>query len=163
VNLRRVGITEFVRIGTHYDHVPAKVDTGADRSAIWASKVKVSPDGVLSFALFGLGSPHYTGKLFKRTDFAVAKIKSSNGTTELRYRTHLTVTIGGRTIRSLFYLADRSTQKFPILIGRRTIRGKFVVDVRQATIKLQKPRKVGLNDRLRADPHAFHQQYQENT
>jgi hypothetical protein len=154
-----IGITEHIAIGRNYVNVPAKIDTGADRSAIWASKIRVSPDGVLSFALFGPGSPHYTGRVFKRRDFGVAKIKSSNGTTEMRYRTHLTVAIGGRTIRALFYLSDRRTQKFPVLIGRRTLRGKFVVDVRHAAVKPQKPLSAGHNAALRQDPYKFHQQH----
>jgi hypothetical protein len=153
-----VGITELVQVG-NYPDVPAKIDTGADRSAIWASKIRVSPDGVLSFALFGPSSPHYTGRLLRRTDFGVAKVKSSNGTMQIRYRTHLTVAVAGRRIRALFYLSDRSTQQFPILIGRRTIRGKFAVDVSRTAVKLQRPRQVGHNAALRRDPYAFHQQY----
>lgn len=97
--------------------------------------------------------------MLTRTDFGVAKVKSSNGMTELRYRTHLTVQIGGRKIRTLFYLSDRSTQKFPVIIGRRTIAGKFVVDVTRKAVEMQHPKKTGLNDMLNANPYQFHKKY----
>ena len=153
-----VGVTEKVSVGK-YRNIPAKIDTGADASVIWASNIKVTRDGILKFTLFGKGSPYYSGRLLRRTDFGVANIKSSNSTCQIRYRTHLTVVVAGRKIRALFYLADRSEQKFPILIGRRTIAGKFLVDVSKKNIKLQSPRKTGLNDELRSDPYNFHRKF----
>jgi len=160
--LSTIGSTELVVINPNYEGIPAKVDTGADRSAIWASKVRIGKDGILRFALFDEGSKHYTGKIFKREDFGVAVVKSSNGSKEMRYRTHLTVTIRGRRIRTLFYLSDRSTQKYPILIGRHTIRGKFIVDVKQAAVKPAKPRNAGHNEMLRKDPYAFFQKFRKD-
>ncbi len=157
-----IGSTEFITIGT-YANIPAKVDTGADASAIWASGIRVGKDGVLRFTLFDKESPFYTGRVFKRTDFGVARVKSSNGTIQLRYRTHLVINVGGRRIKALFYLADRSTQKFPVLIGRRTIVRKFVVDVSKRAIALQRPVKAGLNAKLQANPYKFHKRYLKET
>ena len=153
-----IGVAEIISIG-NYENISAKIDTGADASAIWASEIHVDREGVLRFMLFGEGSPHYTGRVFRRTDFGVAKVKSSNGTAQLRYRTHLTVEIGGRKIRALFYLSDRSTQKFSVIIGRRTIAGRFLVDVSQKATTLQLARRTGLNEMLRADPYEFHKKY----
>jgi len=157
-----IGSTEIVKIDPNYECIPAKVDTGADRSAIWASRIRVDKNGILRFALFGEGSQHYTGKIFKREDYGVAMVKSSNGNKEMRYRTHLTVTIRGRKIRTLFYLSDRSTQKYPVLIGRHTIRGKFIVDVKQAAIRLPKTPKVGYNDMMLQDPYSFFCKFRKN-
>jgi hypothetical protein len=156
--MNSIGIVEHISVGGYKD-VPAKIDTGADASSVWASKISVDKEGVLRFTLFGEGSPHYTGKTFKRTDFGVARVKSSNGVSQLRYRTHLTIDISGRRIRVLFYLADRSTQKFSVIIGRRTIAGRFVVDVAKNTDTLQQPRTVGLNEELKKDPYGFHRKY----
>ena len=154
--MKSIGITEYVSIGRNYQNIPAKIDTGSDSSTIWASSIRVCRDGTLKFSLFDKGSKHYTGKVFKRKDFGVAKIKSSNGSTQMRYRTHLKIKVADHTINTLFYLADRSTQKFPILIGRRTIRGKFLVDVTKFSIRLQRPKRVGHNERLRKNPYQFH-------
>jgi len=155
---RVIGATEYVSIGK-YMSIPAKIDTGADASSIWASNIHVDKDGTLRFCLFGKDSPLYTGKIFKRTEFGVARVKSSNGTSQLRYRTHLTINIAGKLVRANLYLADRSTQAFPIIIGRRTISNKFLVDVSKKKIALQKPLRGGLNEELRADPYGFHKKY----
>jgi glutathione synthase/RimK-type ligase-like ATP-grasp enzyme len=108
--------------------VPAKVDTGADSSSIWASAISET-DNILSFQLFGINSPFYTGKTVETTDYSVISVKNSFGQTEFRYKTKLRVTIAGRTIKANFTLANRENNRYPVLIGRRTLSGKFVVDV----------------------------------
>ena len=97
-----IGRNVRVDFGKRAIGVPAKVDTGADSSSVWASNIRVDKDGVLKFALFGKGSPYYNGKIFKRTDFTVAMVRSSSGHEQIRYRTHFTVTIKGRKIKALF-------------------------------------------------------------
>ena len=159
-NLTTVGVVESVSIGRRAVNVPAKLDTGADSSAIWASNIRIGRDGVLRFSLFGEGSPYYNGKLFKRTVFSVAQVKSSNGQSEVRYRTQFTVTIAGRRIRALFNLSDRTNSTYKILIGRRTMSGKFLVDVSKGV--RQSPsnaRTKQLNRKLTEGPYDFHQRY----
>ncbi len=108
--------------------VPAKVDTGADSSAVWASDIR-EDDGVLSFVLFDKVSPYYTGKVLQTKKFGVTSIKNSFGAAEFRYKITLKVRLAGRTIRVRFTLANRENNSQPILIGRRTLHGKFLVDV----------------------------------
>lgn len=158
-----IGITEFVSIGKRAVDVPAKIDTGADGSAIWASNIRVGKDGVLRFSLFGEGSPYYTSKLFKRTDFEAVSVKSSNGVSEVRYRTRFVVTIGGKKIRAMFNLSDRSSNNYAILIGRRTIRNKFLVDVSKESSRLKSPLKtLKLNEELTKNSYEFHKKYVMN-
>ncbi|MGH7239631.1 MAG: hypothetical protein ACREHG_06145, partial [Candidatus Saccharimonadales bacterium] len=45
-----------------FSGVPAKIDTGADSSAIWASSIKLDVKGVLSAVLFGNESQFFTGE-----------------------------------------------------------------------------------------------------
>lgn len=155
-----IGATEHVTIGS-YKNIPAKIDTGADSSSIWASHIQVDKDGALLFRLFDTKSPFYTGEDFKRTDYKVAVIRNSSGKEEIRYRTHLKVTIGGRTIKALFFLSDRSRNNFPILIGRRTISGKFYVDVSKnhTPIPSKNPKTKIIQRRLQENPYEFHQKY----
>lgn len=129
-----IGSNLFVDV-LNYKNIPAKVDTGADSSAIWASSIKVTKDHILKFKLFAPEYPFYTGKIIKRKDFSVIRVKSSNGQSEHRYRTTLSLRLNGRRIRVLFNLSDRSKNNFPILIGRRTLRNKFIVDVSTSAIK----------------------------
>jgi hypothetical protein len=108
--------------------VPARIDTGARTSSMWASDIKETTAG-LQYVLFGVSSPLYTGKVMTAPHFAKIIVASSNGQTEERYKIMITMQIRGRRIRTFVTLADRSTQAFPILIGRNTLRGKFLVDV----------------------------------
>ena len=117
---------DFPRL--HLTDVPAKVDTGADSSAIWASNI-VEHDGVVSFVLFDTESPFYTGEIIESSDYTIISIKNSFGATEFRYKVSLVAKLEGREIRIRFTLANRSNSSQPVLIGRRTIQGKFLVDV----------------------------------
>ena len=159
-NLSIIGSTEFVDVG-NYKHIPAKIDTGADSSSIWASHIRVTKDGVLHFRLFDEGSPFYTGKAFKRKDYKVAVVRNASGYEQVRYRTTIGVTLGGRKIKVLFYLADRSNNNFPILIGRRTISGKFLVDVSRnhTPMPAKNPKSKLVQRRLKEDPYLFHRKY----
>ena len=112
------------------DEVTAKVDTGADLSSIWASNVEEKEDG-LHFVLFGPESPHYTGKVqhFTKPDYSLTRVANSFGQKELRYKVKLRINLKDRRIRATFTLSDRSQKTYPLLLGRRLLHGKFLVDV----------------------------------
>ena len=157
-----IGKNAKVDFGQRAVGVPAKIDTGADSSSVWASKIRINKDGILKFALFGEGSPYYSGKVFKRTDYKVAVVRSSSGHEQIRYRTHFTIAINGRRIKALFNLSDRSNNMFPVLIGRRTISGKFLVDVSTGDLSHEyKYRKENrrLSTELRKNPAKFYKKY----
>ena len=159
--LEIIGSTALDSVAGHSD-VPAKVDTGADTSSIWASNIQMTPDGILEFILFDKGSPFYTGEVLRRSDYEVAVVRSATGEEQIRYRTHLPLKIHGRRINALFNLSNRSRNNAPILIGKRAILGKFMVDVRQRAVKLPKnSRTKGLNKELKDNPYGFHHKYQK--
>jgi hypothetical protein len=110
--------------------VPARVDTGAKTSAIWASDIS-EDQGILRFVLFGPGSPFYTGEMLQFHRYGLRTIISSMGDVEKRYVVRMLVSLSGRKIRATFTLANRSQQAYPMLVGRNILRGKFVVDVMQ--------------------------------
>lgn len=114
--------------------IPAKIDTGADSSSIWASDIRLSSQGELSFALFGQGSKFYSGKRVTVSDYRSTSVKNSFGKAEFRYKVQLLLQIGDRSIRAWVTLSDRSTMKYPILLGRKLLKNKFVVDVSKAHI-----------------------------
>lgn len=110
--------------------VPAKVDTGADSSSIWASGI-IEENDELRFVLFAPGSPYHTGKeiVLKKGDYTVTRVANSFGHRELRYKVKLKIKVKERLVRAAFTLADRSKKTYPILLGRRLMKGKFLVDV----------------------------------
>jgi len=163
--LQVIGRNVLVNIIGHDSlSIPAKVDTGADSSSIWATHIKISKSGLLSFTLFGEGSKYYTGEVIKRRAYQVAIVRSSNGQSEIRYRTEIPVRIAGKRVRAAFFLSDRSINHFPILLGRKTINKKFLVDV--SVKEYDKPRVIrrgrGLYKEMLADPYAFHKKYHQS-
>jgi len=158
-----IGSTEFVDILHTYKHIPAKIDTGADSSSIWASDISVDESGDLHFKLFDSSSPFYDGKdiVYKLGDYSATYLRNSTGNGNIRYCLKIPVRLGGKTIRGTFTLANRSRNSRGILIGRRTISGKFLIDVR---INATKRRVYGrlsdkLNDELKRNPAKFHEKY----
>lgn len=110
--------------------LPAKVDTGADISSIWATDISGTEEG-LEFTPFGPSSPYFTNRriVIPQKQYRVTRIANSFGEREMRYVVKLRVKIANRTIRATFSLANRRGKLYPILLGRRFLKGKFVVDV----------------------------------
>lgn len=123
-----IGQAEKIGFPDMFSHViPARIDTGAKTSSVWASKVWIEND-VLHAELFG---GEYPKVVCKFRHFTETVVSSSNGQSQSRYKVKLRVILHGRKIRASFTLADRSTQVYPVLVGRNILRGKFIVDVTQ--------------------------------
>ncbi len=129
--LHTIGGVEYVTLADSGREVPARIDTGANTSAVWASDVVEGKDGTLTFKLFDKQSEFYTGETIVTKDFAETVIASSNGAIEQRYKVKISFMLGGRRVRAFFTLANRSMQVYPILIGRNVLKGKFIVNVKQ--------------------------------
>lgn len=124
-----IGSTELVAFpDLQIDKVPAKVDTGADSSAIWASNI-VMDGQTLSYCLFGPGSVFYNGETIRTDTYKVTKVRNSFGHHEFRYKVKLRIRVGKKRSLSWFTLADRSQNTFPILLGKSFLKTRFVVDV----------------------------------
>lgn len=108
--------------------VPAKIDTGAYRSAIWATNI-YEKDGRLYFTLLGPESPLYSGRELDTDVYKKVSVENSFGHKEERYSVFLTVEVNGRKIKANFTLANRGMKTYPALIGRKMLHNKFMVDV----------------------------------
>lgn len=120
---------ELSMVDTGMLKVPAKVDTGAYRSAIHADNIRVSKDGALHFRLLG-GHP-ICGKMAEDltvTKFNKTIVANSFGHREQRYEVRLRVKLGPKIFTAPFTLADRSKKIYPILLGRILMSGRFLVD-----------------------------------
>lgn len=144
--------------------IPAKTDTGAEFSSIWASDISITEHNDLKFRLFAPESPLFTGEYLTvpPEDYKAIVVRNSTGQEHVRYRAKLPAIIHGKRIRAYFSLADRSRNNFPVLIGRRTLRGRFLVDPAKLAVPYPaREADLSLNDELLADPHKFHQKYIE--
>lgn len=110
--------------------LPAKVDTGAYGSAVHADRIKLSSDGkTLQYRLLG-GHP-VCGSLaleLATTDFKKVVIENSFGAREERFEVKLRVKLGPKVFTAPFSLADRSKKAYPILLGRKMLNNRFLVD-----------------------------------
>lgn len=119
--------------------VPVRVDSGATTSSIHCSKVKlVTEDNetVLRFYLDARrGAPpqSFTVKNFKET-----VVRNSSGKEERRYVIKTSIKIFGRKIRTEFTLANRKKMSYPILLGRKLLKGRFIVDVAQKDLSVNR-------------------------
>lgn len=138
ITIGRAEKLQFEKLGI-FD-VPARIDTGAKTSSLWASGIRET-DGVLQYKLFSKSSPFYSGAVIKTTDFSKRIVASSTGHVQERYVVKQSVTLAGRKIRGSFTLSDRSKQAYPVLVGRNILRGKFIVDVRQGSAQLHLEKK----------------------
>ncbi len=108
--------------------VPAKIDTGAYRSSIWATDIR-EENGKLHYTLLGAESEFYSGREVIVDDYEIVDVENSFGHSEKRYSIMMSIRMHGRRVRTNVTLSDRSTKTYPVLIGRKLLRGKFVVDV----------------------------------
>ena len=117
-------VVDFPELGL--SGISAKIDTGAYSSTLHCRDIKVSEgqEKILSFKV--LGSPE---KEIYFKDFSQKKIKNSFGEAEKRYIIKTKIKIAGRVIKSIISLADRGNMRYPVLIGRKLLKNKFVVDV----------------------------------
>lgn len=153
--------TDIVLVSEGDLSIPAKVDTGADGSSIWASELSMSKDGTLSFCLFAKDSPYYTGRRHTTKKYTASAVRSAHGTLQVRYKIALTVIIEKRKVRASFTLADRSLNTYPALIGCRLLNNKFIVDVSKGR-RDHTGRAAGegpFTAELREDPVGFFEKY----
>lgn len=130
-----IGPTEYIGLSdVGIDKLPAKIDTGAYFSAIWASDIK-EEDGCLTFMLFGKQSPFYGGDKIVTKDYAKSRVRNSFGTIQERYRVEMNVKLAGENYKTIFTLANRSRNRYPVLLGRCLLRDRFVVDVSKKNVR----------------------------
>lgn len=134
-NLMLIGITDRIDIPeADIVALPCKIDTGADSSAIHCERVKIKEikgQEYLSFRLLDKKHPLYNGKEFITANFKEKKIKSSFGDYEFRYQVKLRISLFGQSFNSVFNLSNRKEMKYPVLLGRRFLKNRFLVDVSQ--------------------------------
>lgn len=141
-------------------NVPAKIDTGASISSIWASQIRVNSANQLEFCLFAPESEFYTGEVITASDFSARVIRNSTGQENIRYLVTLPTSIQGKRIRITYTLYDRSRNNFPVLIGRRALRKKFLVDVSRLDVPYTRnPLNKSLKAELSENPQEFHRKY----
>ena len=62
------------------------------------------------------------------SDYDITAVKSSNGEIQYRYVVQSNITIFQKTFKISLTLSSREDMRFPVLIGRKFLTKKFIVD-----------------------------------
>ena len=107
----------------------AKVDTGADSNALHCDDIVVDENNMVHFTLLDEVHPAYHGKRMRMPLHRLKKVRSSNGELQVRPSIKVKVEFFGKQYNSVISLTNRADMKYPMLIGRKFLSGKFLVDV----------------------------------
>lgn len=111
----------------------AKVDTGAYTSSLHCHSIKeIKEEGGESRVRFRLLDPSHDSYQKQSVEMPVTrrkKVRSSNGTTEERIFIKASLFLLEQELEGEFSLNDRSDMRYPVLLGRKLLRGRFLVDV----------------------------------
>jgi len=125
-NLKVIGRREFISFPLlNLKSIEAKIDTGAYTCAIHCDEIELKEIDNKKTLVFRL----FQNQVYQVTDYTRKKIKNSFGEMEERYIIKTTISIGGKKIKTSISLSDRESMRYPVLIGRRLLKGKFIVDV----------------------------------
>jgi hypothetical protein len=108
--------------------IDIKIDTGAYTSSMHCHKV-VEEDNLLKCLFFDKEHPNYNRKIMVFKSYSTTKVKSSNGIVQNRYMVKTTMTLFDKKYKIDLTLSTRSEMKYPILIGRKFLSKKFIVDI----------------------------------
>ncbi len=131
----RVDRIDFPKL--NLEDVPCKIDTGADTSSLYCTNVRVIERDEQEFLTFRVLDPtheQYSNRKFVFDQFDERKIRNSFGNYEYRYVIRTEVNLFGQTISTEFSLADRERMRYPVLIGKKLLVNRFIVDVSQLNL-----------------------------
>lgn len=133
--MKLIGRREYIDLPLlGIEHIEAKIDTGAYTCAIHCDHISIIKTGdkeVLRFKLLDPSHPEYNNKEYQFDTFTTKKIKNSFGEMEERFIVKTLIRIGRKKINTTISLSDRANMRYPVLIGRRLLKGKFIIDVSQ--------------------------------
>lgn len=117
--------------GLQLDDIEVKVDTGAYTSSFHCHNIGlIERDGETLLRCYFLDPEHeqYHRKEFIFDRFSKKRVRSSNGILEERFSVETTIRIFGRSYPIELTLTERGSMKFPVLLGRKFINRRFLVD-----------------------------------
>lgn len=109
------------------ENIAIKIDTGAYTSSIHCDNI-VEKDDRLYCTFLDEEHPLYNGKEFIFEDYDIVFVRSSNGVMQKRFQVQSTIKLFRKIFKISLSLSARQEMKFPVLIGRKFLTKKFIVD-----------------------------------
>ncbi|MDO6743359.1 RimK/LysX family protein [Tenacibaculum soleae] len=117
--------------------IDLKIDSGAYTSSIHCTKIeeiKIDGDNFIKFTLLDPEHSLYNNKEFKTKKYTSKAVKSSNGISEMRFLIKTEIFIFDTLFPIHLTLTERKDMKFPILLGRKFLNNKFIIDTAKKNI-----------------------------
>ncbi|MGR3811329.1 ATP-dependent zinc protease family protein [Jiulongibacter sp. NS-SX5] len=128
-NLKIIGRHEKAILPDLFSYpIDVKIDTGAYTSSLHCLSIDENKGSITCEFVNELD-----GEVLKKkvifADFKKRKVKSSNGTAEERFSVKTNIKIGKNSYPIEVTLTNRSQMKYPMLLGRKFLKNRFIVDV----------------------------------
>lgn len=120
--------------------IEVKIDSGAYTSSFHCHKIeRITRNGkdAIRCNFLDPGHPQYHEKEFCFEEFAIRNVKSSNGMVEERFSVFTEITIFQTTYPIELTLTERPDMKHPVLLGRKFVSKKFMIDTSRKNLSLK--------------------------
>ncbi|KGL64142.1 ATP-dependent zinc protease [Polaribacter sp. Hel1_85] len=127
------------------EDIDVKIDSGAYTSSIHCSNIEEISTNNESFIRFKLLDPEhdfYNNKEFTFKKYSSKLVKSSNGISEKRFLIATEIEIFNTNFPIHLTLSERKDMKFPILLGRKFLNKKFVIDTAKKDLSYKLKNKI---------------------
>lgn len=132
--LGRTDIVDFPKLDLFGIHI--KVDSGAYTSSIHCHNIEVE-NNILKCQFLDSQHEKYHEKVFFFQEFTQKMVKSSNGISENRYLIKTEIFIFNEVHSIELSLTERGSMKFPVLLGRKFLSKKFIVDTSKKNLSFK--------------------------
>jgi hypothetical protein len=118
-------------------HVPVKIDTGAYTSSIHCDHITlIESNGVQFLKVEFFGTETTESPIVTFETFVTKKVRSSSGQEEFRYFVKGDILLFGKKYNTMFSLSERLNMRYPILLGRKLLKKRFIVDPSKIDLSL---------------------------
>jgi hypothetical protein len=107
--------------------IDIKIDTVAYTRSIHCANIR-EENNVLICTFLDPSHPNYDGRELTFTSYDIAAVKSSNGEIQYRYAVKTKIIIFKKKYSISLTLSSREDMRFPVLIGRKFLTKKYIVD-----------------------------------
>ena len=138
-------LIKLISRNSHLEDIDLKIDSGAYTSSIHCSNIEeITIDGknFIRFKLLDPEHPFYNNKEFTTKNYASKLVKSSNGISEKRFLVETEIVIFNEIFPIHLTLSERKDMKFPILLGRKFLNKKFVIDTTKTNLSHKLKNKI---------------------
>lgn len=120
---------DFPELGL--EDIAVKIDSGAYTSSIHCHQIEeiiINEIPTIKFLLLDPSHENYNRKEFHSTKYKKKSIKSSNGQFENRFIIKTIIVLFNKEYPIELSLTERGEMKFPVLLGRKLLNRKFLID-----------------------------------